>query len=1158
MANPIQDFTEGLDEFGLETPFAESPQAEREFVAELPLNEFGESPFAEDLQEGSSAGLETASEELGSQAEVFETPVGEAEGYEPEYTENVNWVESQTEDGQRTQAGITAEAEFLSGSLQPQPAIFTRRLVVSKHPLIRAHRGSSPDLILRWNEIGASGSVDVVLHFHGYSGRREAMRIDRDKEAHSGLDFSDPKLDTAGRRYPTIGVLPRGNYFGGRSGAGYNFPALMRPGAVRVLVRNAIERMSLEIGHTLTMGRLILTAHSGGGAPLAAVLGDANPDEVHIFDGTYGSGVAIAGWARRRIAREVAEPSGSPPALRILFRPGTQTQAQAKAIWQQVCSALHEHSASHLRGRFRVEATTVGHNDIPSRFGWRLLADAQSDLPDASPLPCPHRAVRETLEASPHSFDTAQTHEQITQDALEISPETQWEGYEDFATEEDYVVAEESEDLAWLDLEADETSQDEWNEDEAFELSEEQGPIGEGFEPADEHAGFEIAAMEQLIDAEIPGPGFVDRIKGITAFVLGPTLRMGSVGRGVQTLQRCLTQLGHAVQVDGHFGVATQRAVFAFQSGAGLTVDGVCGPRTKSAIAAALGAKPGPQPVPSLTQGTTPTLMLSDAIVRVAETEYRRWNDGRKLRETDTDAVPILQRYYREGVNIQVGAAELQDTNWQKEHPWSAVFISYVMRAAGAGSAFRYSPAHQDYIAAGRRNRLDNVTSNPFWAYRADEMVPQVGDLICNARGDSGATYDNIGDKQRRKTHCDIVTAVSPGQLRVIGGNVNQNVDVKHLETRQDGRLALTGKQAAIFAVLRCRGVAGARTPVPPSQPATPAPLQVPAATDGVKEAFLQSIASVKFARADDINAFFLTRTNLHFIDWFNRTLAGRGDWRDRKIAAKGVTQHELEQRFNHFWDYISIIFNSQIGLIQFVTLMSIAINEVNGNMYWVSELSGRGLPGHPGLAYIFDKIPGTKNSYNLRPNMTAFECFRNDDFIQAHGHLGMGDKLANTTDEVWGGTTFPQDKVRTIEELSVNGFIMQADFYKFRGRGVIQITWRNAYINLVRYIQDFTGSNITIKKYREIWKGLNPELVATRSTNAQWDELFADLEFACHAIRVFSKSKGDFLSIAKTAGELNGRGPGSIYNVGLMMNGGQYASLFRRRVIQILNALGN
>ena len=140
------------------------------------------------------------------------------------------------------------------------------------------------------------------------------------------------------------------------------------------------------------------------------------------------------------------------------------------------------------------------------------------------------------------------------------------------------------------------------------------------------------------------------------------------------------------------------------------------------------------------------------------------------------------------------------------------------MRTAGAGAAFRYSPAHQDYIAAARRNRLDNVTANPFWAYRADEVVPQVGDLICNARGNSGATYDNIGDKQRRKTHCDIVTAVSPSKLRVIGGNVNQNVDVKELMTLPDGRLALTGKQAAIFAIVRCRGNIGTF----PSLPVTP------------------------------------------------------------------------------------------------------------------------------------------------------------------------------------------------------------------------------------------------------------------------------------------------------------------------------------------------
>jgi len=102
---------------------------------------------------------------------------------------------------------------------------------------------------------------------------------------------------------------------------------------------------------------------------------------------------------------------------------------------------------------------------------------------------------------------------------------------------------------------------------------------------------------------------------------------------------------------------------------------------------------------------------------------------------------------------------------------------------------------------------------------------PQVGDIICTERENSGATYDNIADAKQRATHGDIVTEVRSGSLRVIGGNVSQNVDAKEdIVTLPDGRLSLQGKQAGYFAIVRCRGQAAVQPAPTPSAPTQPAP----------------------------------------------------------------------------------------------------------------------------------------------------------------------------------------------------------------------------------------------------------------------------------------------------------------------------------------------
>jgi hypothetical protein len=223
-----------------------------------------------------------------------------------------------------------------------------------------------------------------------------------------------------------------------------------------------------------------------------------------------------------------------------------------------------------------------------------------------------------------------------------------------------------------------------------------------------------------------------------------------------------------------------------------------------------------PPGVPSRPPAQSP---LCAAIARVAIEQFRRWRPGGggPLLETSPTASPILREYYRVGVGTPVTDGQLQSAAFQAAHPWSAVFVSYVMRTAGAGPLFPYSAAHQAYIRVARRNRLARNTANPFWAFRATEVAPRVGDLVCASRMNSGATYDNIGDPLRRATHCDVVTELQPGLIRVIGGNVGQTVGEKWLRALPDGRLCLDGPQRHIFAVIRCQS---GPAPSPPPGPA--------------------------------------------------------------------------------------------------------------------------------------------------------------------------------------------------------------------------------------------------------------------------------------------------------------------------------------------------
>jgi hypothetical protein len=116
-------------------------------------------------------------------------------------------------------------------------------------------------------------------------------------------------------------------------------------------------------------------------------------------------------------------------------------------------------------------------------------------------------------------------------------------------------------------------------------------------------------------------------------------------------------------------------------------------------------------------------------------------------------------------------------------YAWSAVFVSYVMRMAGAGSRFPYSKVHADYINAARLNPGQFAV-----AERPQSYTPQRGDLICLWRRQP-LRFDDL-PAGRFASHCDIVVATRPGQLDVVGGNVENTVAMRHIPVAPDGRLA--------------------------------------------------------------------------------------------------------------------------------------------------------------------------------------------------------------------------------------------------------------------------------------------------------------------------------------------------------------------------------
>jgi hypothetical protein len=323
-----------------------------------------------------------------------------------------------------------------------------------------------------------------------------------------------------------------------------------------------------------------------------------------------------------------------------------------------------------------------------------------------------------------------------------------------------------------------------------------------------------------------------------------------------------------------------------------------------------------------------------------------------------------------------------------------------------------------------------------------------------------------------------------------------------------------------------------------------------------ITQAFLDQVRPTRLSSTSQIDAFFMQRRGATFIPWFNANVGDTGPWAGEQLGLDQGTQ----DNFNALWssDSIQTMFEGQdISVLQFIALQCIIIHETATTLAPVTEKVGSA--GHPEIAYAFDAIPGLKASYNTLPgNKTCLQLFDDNNYNTAFGSLAMGDQLKNSTDQAWAGDTYP-DGIPTSTDPSVTGYILEADFFKFRGRGLIQTTGRAGYREVLDFVLSYGGDNAAVLNAKATWSTLSddPDVVASLTRNAEWEDAFKNSNYVVptKAISLHNLDKGDYLGNVTDADPQSALD--SVGNVAKRINGGaNYISTYKSRVVALIEAL--
>lgn len=168
-------------------------------------------------------------------------------------------------------------------------------------------------------------------------------------------------------------------------------------------------------------------------------------------------------------------------------------------------------------------------------------------------------------------------------------------------------------------------------------------------------------------------------------------------------------------------------------------------------------------------------------LLRIANSEFDRFSE---FQESDDPLRQRIDQYCRD-----IGLEPPDDIT---EYPWSAVFISWCVKSAGATEdEFKFDDTHAVYVKAAIAN-ADAETGN-FRARRIDDYSPKLGDIVQANRESGRVTYNQARTRRSYPSHCAIVVDLTEQNGRrfatTIGGNESDSVRRTKVPLTQSGHV---------------------------------------------------------------------------------------------------------------------------------------------------------------------------------------------------------------------------------------------------------------------------------------------------------------------------------------------------------------------------------